>query len=315
MQKSRVAVVRCADYQPGRLRENLVRGLDMLGGLGTFIKPDQKVLLKPNLFAAMPPDRAQTTHPNLVGALCSLVEEMGAHAFVGDNPVFGFRNWTYRRTGMTQVQFETGAHLVDLSQTEERSFPEGRMARRFLLPTNFTDFDCILSLPKLKAHTLMGISAAVKNSYGLVHGKGQRKRLHLRHADADDFAQMLLDLNTLVQPDLVATDAVIASDGEGPRKGRPKYVGALIMGADALAVDFVLAKIVDISPQRIGTLAVAMNRAEWADPYRRVEVVGDSLEEIRCEGFRIPEKRGGFVNALPRFLRNALIRHSKHSGG
>ncbi len=310
-----IAAVACSDYDPDHLCDSILAGMKPFGGLGTFVKPGQKILLKPNLFAAVHPKHALTTHPDFVRAICLMIEECGAHAYVGDNPVFGFKSLTYGRTGMKRAVMGTNARLVNLNRTIRRPCHPGKRARSFLLPRNLEAFDAILSLPKLKTHNLMGMTGAVKNSYGLVHGKGERKKLHFLHPDPADFAQMLLDLNNLVRPDLFIVDAVVGSDGNGPRFGDPKQVGYVVVGTQALGVDFVLAEIAGIPFERVGTLRIAMEQEGWRDPLARLEILGAPPERTGGDSFALPREPGGTVAMLPRPIREALIRYSKRSGG
>jgi uncharacterized protein (DUF362 family) len=305
---TRVAIVPCAEYDPAAVRDALVEALGFFGGLSAFVHPGQRVLLKPNLFAAMTPEQAQTTHPVLVRAMCDLVQEAGAAAFVGDNPVFG-RPWhVYRRTGVAAALEGSGATLADLSDTAMTTLPNGRIVNALPLPRNLASFNHVISLPKLKSHTLMGMTAAVKNNYGLVHGRGFRKRLHVRLADPDLFARMLLDLNDNLRPTLIVVDAIVGSDGHGPRHGTPRRVGCLVVGRNAVAVDFVLARIIGAAPASIGTLKLAPQEAA-----RSIEILGAPIERVACPDFRLPERIGGLIQALPGPLRRRLIRASREA--
>ena len=46
----------------------------------------KKVLLKPNILADVPPERAVTTHPEILRAAIRLVQKLGGTAYVGDSP-------------------------------------------------------------------------------------------------------------------------------------------------------------------------------------------------------------------------------------
>ena len=49
MEKSKVAVVACPDYEPARVKESLQKGLEAIGGLESLIGKEENILLKPNL--------------------------------------------------------------------------------------------------------------------------------------------------------------------------------------------------------------------------------------------------------------------------
>ncbi len=309
--KHRVAIVPCSSYSTGEVMQALRQGLDLLGGVEQFLGDGKRLLVKPNLFAAVKPESALSTHPAMIGAMISLLNECGAQVLVGDNPVFGFSRLTYRRTGMLSALSGKNARAVSLKDTAPRAHACGRVIDRLLVSRLLDDVSAVISLPKLKAHNLMGMSGAVKNNYGLVHGGGIRKRLHLRFPVPDDFARMLLDLDELIAPTLYVVDAIVASDGHGPRFGKPRHVGAIVLGTSAVAVDFLLADLIGIPPEKVVTLRVAMQEAAWRQPAEAIETVGASVTDLRCVDFNHPPGGGGIVSVLPAPLQRWLIRRSQ----
>ncbi len=309
--KHRVAIVPCSSYSPDEVAQALQQGLELLGGVEQFLGDGKRLLVKPNLFAAVKPERGLSTHPAMIGATISLLNKGGAQVLVGDNPVFGFSRLTYWRTGMLSALPAKNACAVSLKDTVPRGHSSGRVIDRFLVPRLLDDISAVISLPKLKAHNLMGMSGAVKNNYGLVHGDGIRKRLHLRFPVPDDFARMLLDLDEFIAPTLYIVDAIMASDGHGPRFGKPRHVGAIVLGSSAVAVDFVLADLIAMPPEKVVTLRVAMQEAAWRLPAEAIETVGATVAELRCVDFNHPPGGGGIVSVLPAPLQRWLFRRSQ----
>ena len=105
--RPQVALVRCDDYDLVRVEQALRRSLDLIGGLSSFIKPSQRVLLKPNLLRSFAPERVATTHPAVVAIMAKLVCEVGAQPIVLDSPGGPFTPMLlrsiYRKTGMMPV--------------------------------------------------------------------------------------------------------------------------------------------------------------------------------------------------------------------
>lgn len=60
--------------------------VDMLGGMGRFVKPGYKVLIKPNMSFAKGPDSGTTTHPEVVRELLIMCKEAGAAPGQGPGP-------------------------------------------------------------------------------------------------------------------------------------------------------------------------------------------------------------------------------------
>ena len=71
--KSRVIAVPCGDYEPERVYAAVRTGLRGLGGLGTFLRPEERVLVKPNLLKSAEADSAVTTHPAVLRAVLRLL--------------------------------------------------------------------------------------------------------------------------------------------------------------------------------------------------------------------------------------------------
>ncbi len=100
-----VALAKCAGYEATEIRAALARVLEPLGGIGAFVKSGQRVLLKPNLLSAKGPERAITTHPNLVEAVAEEVRRAGAVPFIGDSPGGAIRGIkrVWENTGMEEM--------------------------------------------------------------------------------------------------------------------------------------------------------------------------------------------------------------------
>jgi len=81
--------VQCEGYGPDQLTDALERLLAPLGGITRYVRPGQKVLLKPNMLAASLPEEAVTTHPSLVACVVRAVIAAGGEALVGDSPGVG----------------------------------------------------------------------------------------------------------------------------------------------------------------------------------------------------------------------------------
>ena len=54
----------------------------LIGGIEKFVSPGQKVLLKPNLLGTFEPDKAVTTHPELVKAIAVTARIEPTPAFI-----------------------------------------------------------------------------------------------------------------------------------------------------------------------------------------------------------------------------------------
>jgi len=51
-----VALARCASYDPPLVQEALLRTLELAGGIASFARKGDRILLKPNVLLAAPPE-------------------------------------------------------------------------------------------------------------------------------------------------------------------------------------------------------------------------------------------------------------------
>ena len=292
------------DYQS--LRSAVERLLAPLGGMAAFVRPGERVLLKPNMLSAKPPEAAVTTHPAVLRAVIELVREAGAVPLVGDSPGIGGIRRVAERSGMLTVVEETCATLVPFEEARETA--GCGTFRRFALAAPYLDADRVINLPKLKTHEMMTMTCAVKNLFGAVVG-AEKPAWHLQAgADRELFARMLLEIYLLRPPDLTIVDAVVAMEGNGPASGDPRQVGLLMAGANAVAVDVIAAEIAGI-PKKLLFVERQAERLGIAGVDRtEIETVGTSLDEIGVRPFLLPPL-ADVQFGLPRFLRERLRHH------
>lgn len=306
-----VAVAKCKDYSDHEaVYHSLKVLLNHLGGIESFVKRWEKVLIKPNLLAGDPPDKAVTTHPSIIAGMVRLVKKAGGVPFIGDSPNIGRYESVCNRTGMAEVAEKYGATLVRLSTRADIAMPNAVLMNRLVVAREALDADAIISVPKLKTHTYTTFTGAVKNMFGVVPGVF-KSDYHLRLPGVDDFAKMLLDVYAAVPARLHVMDAVWGMEGQkGPRAGRPKHLGLLIAGTDGIAVDTVASRIVGIEPHSVPTTRIGHTEGKGVGKLEQIEVVGELLEDVRVTDFEGAKRTVGIADRLPpflfRFLRNYL---------
>ena len=90
-------------------------------------------------------------------------------------------------------------------------------------------------------------------------GKG-KKDIHLLAPKPEKMAEALLDIHSLVRPRLAVMDAIVAMEGNGPAAGRPRGVGLVIAGADAVSLDAVAAEIIGFDRGEVDTTRLGHER-------------------------------------------------------
>lgn len=291
----KVAAVNVASYDRAAVEKGLAEALALLGGVERFVAPGDKVLVKPNMLEGLPPEKAVTTHPEVLRAVLRVVTAGGAEPFVGDSPGTTGTLKAAEKCGILAVCREEGVPVVPFEATVDIPYPAGGIVKKFTLARPFAAADKVISLAKMKTHTFMGITGAAKNMFGLVVGM-QKAQFHLRMQGRPEFAAMLIDLAGLVKPVLSVVDGVTGMEGNGPRNGRPINAGVLLAGADCFAVDIVMAEIMGFDPARLPLTALALERG-LAPPLAAIDLVG-SASGIR-RNFVAPRSMLSLADRIP----------------
>jgi uncharacterized protein (DUF362 family)/Pyruvate/2-oxoacid:ferredoxin oxidoreductase delta subunit len=282
--KTQLALVKCDNYDFNLVYNSVKRAIELLGGIEKFIKPEAKVLIKPNLLQAVSPQQAVTTHPILVKAVIKILKGIKCKIYLGDSPSSWFKvvnfEELYARCGMKTIAEEESIELVDFKHPVwKNNFPL----------TNYLDFcDYFISLPKFKTHDLTILTAAVKNLFGLVCGV-YKIELHRRYLKKEDFCKMLIDLYEVAKPHLTIVDGIVSLEGDGPgTSGIPKNTGFILAGVDCIAIDSILALIMGLKPLDILTNLEAKRRGLGITELKDIEILGDKLEEFLNMNFKLP---------------------------
>lgn len=310
---SQVALVNYADdrYELLRVEQMVRRAVDLIGGIGQFVKAGQRVLIKPNLLRKSTPEEAIITHPTVVRAMVRLVQEAGGVPVIGDSPSGAFAagrlRGVYADAGLIEVAEETGAELNYDVGAVRVPVPDGRLIKLLDVGQYVAGADVVISLSKLKTHGLMGFTGAVKNLFGVVPGV-TKTGYHAKLQSRDQFAEMLLDILEYVRPAFHVMDGIVGMDGDGPSAGSPYPAGILLCSTNAVALDLVATHLAGLPPSTVATLRAARRRGLTAGTVDEVTVVGEPLDSVRLEGFR-PAGTGAIdFNIVPDPIRRFCAR-------
>ena len=308
-----VSIVPCASYETNEVRKALQQVLEPVGGI-SWVTQGMRIAIKANLVSMMKPESAATTHPALLCELVRMLKEKGAEVVIGDSPGGLYNaamvNRVYAATGMKQAE-AAGATLNDDYSIAEATFPNAMVAHDFTYTAYLDRVDAIINFCKLKTHGMMGMSAAVKNMFGVVPGTF-KPEYHFRYPDHRDFANMLIDLNSYFAPKLklCIVDAVVGMEGNGPTQGRPRKLGTLLASTCPHKLDLVCAALIGLGTQDIPTLEAAAENQLIPNSVEKLHISGDykslcvtDFDNIHMRRSLQFEGKGQFVAM---FLRNSL---------
>lgn len=291
MEETQVYAASCPDY--GQAEEAIRALVEQMGGMGRFVRPGERIVLKANLLRAAPPESAICTHPAVVEAVAKLVKEAGGTPVICDSPGGALHKEAvlrslYEKTGMAAVAAAAGAELSMDSSTRTVSLPEGKVLRQAEIITPVAEADGVIDLCKMKTHVLMSMTGAVKNLFGVIPGLS-KVGYHATHPDHATFADVLLDLTGYVKPRLSLMDGILAMEGDGPgSSGTPRQVGLLLAAANPLALDTAAGAIMNLPRQDNPVLLAAERRGLTPCRMEDVELIGGTVEELRMADYKFP---------------------------
>lgn len=247
----------CRNYSDS-LEGALQRLLAPLGGMADFVRPGQSVLIKPNLLTDRAPEEAVTTHPEVVRAIIRAVRACGGNPSVADSPASAAKlEQVWEKTGFRALCEDEGVPLLNLERAGSLPFTMDGISFHVAKPVLETDV--LISVPKVKTHTLTTLTAAVKNLYGTLPGY-QKAQLHMAFPSPSEFGRMLRAINSKVRPALNIADGIVGMEGEGPAAGKPVALGFLAASKDSEAMDLALCRLLGINPAAVPYLDPARSR-------------------------------------------------------
>jgi uncharacterized protein (DUF362 family) len=173
-----------------------------LGGMARFVKPGQRVVIKPNMSFPHPPERATNTHPEVVRAVVAACKDAGAaDVQVLDHPLHSTEACIEGVKQACAVFDEDMVHgLKDSRHFKAATIPEGRVFKETDVLRSVLKADLLIAVPVAKSHGSTGVSLTMKGMMGLIYDRGS---MHYRY----DLDEAIVDLaNSLanggIKPDL-----------------------------------------------------------------------------------------------------------------
>jgi uncharacterized protein (DUF362 family) len=223
--------------------ETLELALKSIGGMQTFIKKGDRVLLKVNAAFASPPMLCATTHPDMVRAITRLCLKAGAASVtVTDNPINDPAS-CFRLSGIEQAARSAGATVIFPQKEFFKPFSlaQAQLIRNWpVLYDPLSRIDKIIGTAPVKDHHRSGASMIMKNWYGLLGGR--------RNIFHQDIHTIIKELAMMIKPTLVVLDGTTTMMRNGPTGGSLsdlKETRTMIVSTDQVAADAFGATLLD----------------------------------------------------------------------
>lgn len=296
-----ISLEKCNSYNQSEVDKAVKKLLDNLGGISKFIKKGQKILIKPNIVKGMKPDECATTHPAVIEAWIKILKENNCEIFVGDNPFTDDTTQAMRVCGIYDVCKKYNVEIATFDKKTTHQNKNALVVKKFALTHYFNEVDAVINIPKLKTHSQLYFTGAVKNLYSLMPGP-KRGFYHLKYSNMEYFANMLLDLYTLLKQKVVLNimDGIYGMEGDGPCNGTSKLAGILGASSNAVALDFVMCKLIGLDVENLATVHYAKKRKDFMFNSRVIKIVGEKIENIKINPF--VEAEYNTLNMMPKFV-------------
>ena len=208
----------------------------------------KRVMIKPNFLEWKGHDKPVCVAPELLLVLCRKLKSLGAQTVaVIENPAVKSAPVIVENMGIANELAALGVTVKNCADYRLCQMAVTSAFHQMELAQEFRSFDLVIDFAKAKTHAMMTLTLAVKNLFGLVRGS-ERLGWHLAVGrDYERFADMLLDIYSLVKPQISIIDAVVAMEGNGPGSGTPVELNFIACSNDALSLDASVASKLGVS--------------------------------------------------------------------
>ncbi len=221
--------------------------VDALGGMQSFVKRGDKVLIKINICGGIPELIATYTTKEVAGEVVDMVREAGGEPILCDADMIWTKFWPNAKAeGWIEWAKQKGVKLVNLSETDIVNFDfgdEGMMPRE-LVSKEMLDADVIISIPAMKTHLMTGVTLGMKNMYG-TFPEIDKARYHKLGID-----EVIYWVNYAFTPNLTIIDGSIGGETIGPLSCDAVDFNTIIASNSVVTADSIAAQLIGFDNPR-----------------------------------------------------------------
>ncbi len=251
-------------------------GLAINRGGGIDLRNGDRVVIKINLCNFRTPETGAVTHPIFLDAVLSYLRSLSkkVSVFIVESDATVARpdrliHWL----GLVRIFKKYNAMWVNLTKDQlVKRRIEGQFFHEMEIPKTIADSDHLITMPKLKTHTLTKITCSLKNQFGCIP---YRRKVKF-HPVLDD---AIVDACLAMRPDFCIVDGILGMGGvKGPDLGTPIRSNVVVTGRDAVSVDSVCARIMGFDPHSIGHIEKAQKAGIGQMAFK---IIGENLTQVR----------------------------------
>jgi len=266
--KQQPVVVVAEKDKPAELVRKAIKAL---GGMGKFVKKGNRVLIKPNIAFARPPEGAATTNPEVVAELVRLCFEAGAKEVIVLDYTLDPARITYEMSGIAKAAEARGARMVYVSPRDfvPIEVPKGKILSAYDVRVlkQVLDADVFINVPIAKTHGSARLTLGMKNLMGIIQDRGSWHR-------SGDLHQCIADFVTAVKPHLTVIDAIRILASGGPKgPGRVEQKDTIIASTDIVAADAYATTLFGLNPNDAPHIIKAAELGVGVADLKKVKIV------------------------------------------
>ena len=252
----------------------------LLGGVENLIRPRSTVVIKPNAGHPAGPETSVNTSPAVVAAVINAVKKAGPKEIIlSEAAAIGCDTAVVlEASGIGAAAENAGARIIDIKREKDLINIPIRDARsnlkRVKLPRFLLEAEHIINLPIFKSHASMVFTCALKNLKGVV-----QDAVHLQMHQTD-LAAAMMDVWSIIRPDLSIADLIRPAEGFGPHTTLPTDFGCLVGSKDPVALDATACRMVGLGLDKVAYFSAAMERGLGKFEEDEIEVRGRSIDEV-----------------------------------
>jgi uncharacterized protein (DUF362 family) len=236
----------------------------------------KKVLIKVNFITTMTWDTGATTDPIVVEAIIQRLKKLPVEVFVVESDAtMTNADKAFEATGMAEMCKKYGVECLNLRHVPDKvkiKIPNGECLKDITVPRIVTE-SAIISAAKMKTHMSTKVTLGMKNMFGILPEKLKMKY------HAIGINKVIVDINTVIKPNLTVIDGFVAMEGKGPTDGSPVKMDLIIAGKDPVATDATGARVMGIDPHEISHIRKAHQKG--LGNIDEIEIVGSQLDYVK----------------------------------
>jgi uncharacterized protein (DUF362 family) len=276
----------CPTYDVQRIRVIVREAMEVMN-----LRPRGRTLVKPNVVSSGPLFQNAFTRPEFIDGVLQALRDRDEGAVtefaVGERCGITIpTRRAFEGAGYDPVLARNGATRYCFEEVPQVEIPythPGRLRDYVFTPEPVAKADFFVNCPKFKAHPWTTVTFSMKNYIGI---QDDRHRL----IDHDHrLNEKIADLQYIVQPQLIAIDAIIAGEGR-MLTPIPFPLEMVVLGNNQVAFDAVCCHLIGVDPLSVDHIRLAHERGFGPVSLDEIDVRGDfTLAEAqqRAKGFKV----------------------------